>query len=121
MDNNIEYKIMGSVKRIRMKPNCLPSRFDCRKRKFTERKPRAAYKKRQRMSLIKEIEEAENKASDTRLPSSIQGKLLVSQKHNSLSLKKVFLRFLSIFRIKDCIKHMNTCVAISDLNLYPHG
>ncbi|XP_048000637.1 uncharacterized protein LOC125237549 isoform X2 [Leguminivora glycinivorella] len=34
MENYIKYKIMGSVKRIQMKRNCIPSRFDCR----TERK-----------------------------------------------------------------------------------
>ncbi|XP_026322184.1 uncharacterized protein LOC113231863 [Hyposmocoma kahamanoa] len=38
MENYTRYKIMGSVKRIRMKPSCIPSRFDCqtaRKRKPT--------------------------------------------------------------------------------------
>lgn len=38
MENYMQYKIMGSVKRIRMKPNCIPSKFDCqtdRKRKLT--------------------------------------------------------------------------------------
>ncbi|KAL3271352.1 hypothetical protein HHI36_021836 [Cryptolaemus montrouzieri] len=34
MENYMEYKIMGSVKRIRMKPNCIPTKFECQ----TERK-----------------------------------------------------------------------------------
>ncbi|KAF9422074.1 hypothetical protein HW555_002095, partial [Spodoptera exigua] len=65
---------MGSVKRIRMRPNCIPSRFDCqpgRKRTFTESEPRAAFMKRQRLSIIKEIEETTiNETRDTPLSSS---------------------------------------------------
>ncbi|XP_062527640.1 uncharacterized protein LOC134199933 [Bombyx mori] len=43
-----------------MKPNCLPSKFDCRadrKRKFTQSEPRPAFVKRQRLTIVKEIEE----------------------------------------------------------------
>lgn len=29
MENYIRYKVMGSVKRIQMKPGCIPSKFDC--------------------------------------------------------------------------------------------
>ncbi|CAF4947037.1 unnamed protein product [Pieris macdunnoughi] len=29
MENYHRYKIMGSVKRIKMKSNCIPSKFDC--------------------------------------------------------------------------------------------
>ncbi|XP_060810185.1 uncharacterized protein LOC132904272 [Amyelois transitella] len=60
MKNYTEYKIMGSVKQIRMKPNCIPSRFDCqadRKHKSTPSEPRQPFIKRQRMSTIMEIEE----------------------------------------------------------------
>ncbi|KAJ8708159.1 hypothetical protein PYW08_010525 [Mythimna loreyi] len=74
MENYIQLKIMGSVKRIRMRPNCIPSRFDCqpgRKRTFTESEPRAAFMKRQRLSIIKEIEETTiNETCDTPLSSS---------------------------------------------------
>lgn len=71
---------MGSVKRIRMRPNCIPSRFDCqpgRKRTFTESEPRDAFMKRQRLSIIKEIEETTiNETCDTPLSSSSgQGEL----------------------------------------------
>ncbi|KAH9635910.1 hypothetical protein HF086_002470 [Spodoptera exigua] len=40
MENYTQLKIMGSVKRIRMRPNCIPSRFDCqpgRKRHYLPR------------------------------------------------------------------------------------
>ncbi|GBP40292.1 hypothetical protein EVAR_83982_1 [Eumeta japonica] len=74
MENYTQLKIMGSVKRIRMRPNCIPSRFDCqpgRKRTFTESEPRAAFMKRQRLSIIKEIEETTiNETCDTPLSSS---------------------------------------------------
>ncbi|XP_022815748.1 uncharacterized protein LOC111349020 isoform X4 [Spodoptera litura] len=74
MENYTQLKIMGSVKRIRMRPNCIPSRFDCqpgRKRTFTVSEPRAAFMKRQRLSIIKEIEETtNNETCDTPLSSS---------------------------------------------------
>lgn len=70
---------MGSVKRIRMKPNCVPSRFDCqanRKHKSSSSEARHAFIKRQRMSTIKEIEETiQNENYVISLPSCSQGNL----------------------------------------------
>ncbi|CAK1587497.1 unnamed protein product [Parnassius mnemosyne] len=85
MENYTQYKIMGSVKRIRMKPNCIPSRFDCqvdRKRKFTPNKSRNAFIKWQRMSTIKESEEImRNEEKHVKsLPSCIQDFLLLQNK-----------------------------------------
>lgn len=58
MENFLQYKLMGSVKKIRMKPHCIPSRFDCQVgRKHQPSEPRPAFAKRQRMSIIKGIEE----------------------------------------------------------------
>ncbi|CAK1593892.1 unnamed protein product [Parnassius mnemosyne] len=61
MENYTRYKIMGSVKRIQMKSNCTPSRFDCqvdRKRKSTPNKSLHSFIKR---STIGEIEETMEK------------------------------------------------------------
>ncbi|XP_028178382.1 uncharacterized protein LOC114365884 [Ostrinia furnacalis] len=76
MVNYTEYKLMGSVKRVRMKPNCVPSRFDCqtdRKHKCTS-EPRYAFVKRQRISTISE-KTIQNEKYDilSLLPSCSQG------------------------------------------------
>lgn len=39
MDNYMEYKIMGSVKRIRMKPGCIPSKLHTQNNKIREHSP----------------------------------------------------------------------------------
>ncbi|KAJ8711959.1 hypothetical protein PYW08_008913 [Mythimna loreyi] len=107
MENYTQLKIMGSVKRIRMRPNCIPSRFDCqpgRKRTFTESEPRAAFMKRQRLSIIKEIEETTiNETCDTPLSSSsgqdnsvhgnftIQNEYIPSKHKQTISKKKTEL------------------------------
>ncbi|XP_026745457.1 uncharacterized protein LOC113506818 isoform X4 [Trichoplusia ni] len=49
MENYIRYKIMGSVKRIKMNPNCVPTRFSCQtegKRKHLVTKVEGVVKKR---------------------------------------------------------------------------
>ncbi|XP_037301861.1 uncharacterized protein LOC119192128 [Manduca sexta] len=58
MENYMEYSIMGSVSAIRMKPCCLPSKFECqpdRLKRTTKSGPRPVAVKRQRASLIQEI------------------------------------------------------------------
>ncbi|KAG6440553.1 hypothetical protein O3G_MSEX001304 [Manduca sexta] len=58
MENYMEYSIMGSVSAIRMKPSCLPSRFECqpdRLKRTAKSVPRPVAVKRQRASLIQEI------------------------------------------------------------------
>lgn len=55
LENYMQYKIMGTVKRIKKKPNCIPTRFDCytdRKYKTISGEPRSLFKKRESMSAI---------------------------------------------------------------------
>ncbi|KAH9627677.1 hypothetical protein HF086_016831 [Spodoptera exigua] len=58
MENYMEYHIMGSVSAIRMKPSCVPTKFECqpdRLKRTATTMPRSAVIKRQRASLIEEI------------------------------------------------------------------
>ncbi|GBP30849.1 hypothetical protein EVAR_91590_1 [Eumeta japonica] len=59
MENYMEYHVMGSVSQVRMKPACMPSKFQCqpdrRKRTFNATK-RPYILKKQRLTLIKECE-----------------------------------------------------------------
>ncbi|XP_044738961.1 zinc finger and SCAN domain-containing protein 12-like [Chrysoperla carnea] len=61
MENYMVYKIMGSVQKVSMKKGCLPSKFDCQKSRVNRNsavpKIRTAYLKRQRLSILKEIED----------------------------------------------------------------
>ncbi|KAH9637032.1 hypothetical protein HF086_009810 [Spodoptera exigua] len=76
------WKIIQSIKQwvllneIRIKPNTVPTRFDCqakRKHKSTSSEPRHAFIKRQRMSTIKEIEDTiQNENYAISLPSCSQ-------------------------------------------------
>lgn len=55
MENFMEYHITGSVSQIRMKPDCLPTKFHCQPdRKRTSDLSRPTAVKRQRKSLIEE-------------------------------------------------------------------
>ncbi|XP_048000118.1 uncharacterized protein LOC125237175 isoform X1 [Leguminivora glycinivorella] len=67
MDNYMEYHIMGSVAKIRMKPGCIPTRFDCqpdrRKRASAETIHRPYITKKQRQDIIQEsIKDLEEKS-----------------------------------------------------------
>lgn len=58
MENYIEYSVMGSVGKIRMKPDCLPSKFQCqpdRIKRTAPPQPRSAVIKRRRMDVMQEI------------------------------------------------------------------
>ncbi|XP_050554357.1 uncharacterized protein LOC126911390 [Spodoptera frugiperda] len=58
MENYTEYSIMGSVGKIRMKPDCLPSKFECQPDRIKRTRPlqfSSAVNKRQRMDVIQEI------------------------------------------------------------------
>ncbi|XP_050559537.1 uncharacterized protein LOC118278943 isoform X12 [Spodoptera frugiperda] len=55
MENYTEYNIMGSVGKIRMKPDCLPSKFECQPDRIKRTRPlqsSSAVSKRQRMDVI---------------------------------------------------------------------
>ncbi|XP_044727581.1 uncharacterized protein LOC123291379 [Chrysoperla carnea] len=65
MENYIQYKIMGSVKRIRLKPHCIPSRFDLnRKQKSASNESDLDEAKRQR-TVQDQIKENNMKASSS--------------------------------------------------------
>lgn len=76
MENYMEYNIMGSVSAIRMKPSCLPSRFECqpdRLKRAAKSMPRSVAVKRQCASLIQEIlVQTETEAVDTPSTSNIE-------------------------------------------------
>lgn len=52
----MKYKIMGSVKKIKMKPNCIPSRFAWNRKHKSSNESHLTEAKRQRVDHI----EAEN-------------------------------------------------------------
>ncbi|KAH9635196.1 hypothetical protein HF086_009536 [Spodoptera exigua] len=57
MENYTEYRVMGSVKRVRLKPNCVPTKFSCQPdilQRTTPSPTRFVAVKRQRWSLIEE-------------------------------------------------------------------
>nr|XP_049706943.1 uncharacterized protein LOC126056809 [Helicoverpa armigera] len=64
MENYIRYKIMGSVKRIKMKPNCIPSRFAWNRKHKILKESHPTEAKRQRVALPEDsyhdYKEAEN-------------------------------------------------------------
>lgn len=73
MENYLKYKLTGSVKRIQLKPNCIPSRFNWnRKHKSAPNEGHRAESKRLRMikDSVQDSKELDNvKAS----PSCIEG------------------------------------------------
>lgn len=55
MDNYMEYHIMGSVSKIRMKPGCIPTKFECqadRRKRASDITERPYTLKKQRQELI---------------------------------------------------------------------
>ncbi|KAL4706943.1 hypothetical protein ACJJTC_005212 [Scirpophaga incertulas] len=57
MDNYMEYHIMGSVSKIRMKPGCIPTKFECqadRRKRASDITERPYTLKKQRQELIQE-------------------------------------------------------------------
>ncbi|GBP75134.1 hypothetical protein EVAR_42377_1 [Eumeta japonica] len=59
MENYTEYRVMGSVSKIRMKADCLPSKFGCqpdRKRRTDIKTTRSLPAKRQKLKTIEEYE-----------------------------------------------------------------
>ncbi|XP_052745598.1 zinc finger protein 641 isoform X4 [Bicyclus anynana] len=68
MENYIKYTTMGSVCKIRMKPDSLPSRFICqldRIKRTAPPQPRSVVRKRQHMHLIQEIMSRESEMPST--------------------------------------------------------
>lgn len=68
MENYIQYQVMGSVKKIRMKPDCLPSKFLCHPDRINCTGPPqtlSAESKRQRMPIIQVILSEESKIAVT--------------------------------------------------------
>ncbi|KAI5633995.1 THAP domain-containing protein [Phthorimaea operculella] len=69
MENYIRYSVMGSVGKIKMKSDCLPSKFQCqpdRMKRTAPPQPRSAVSKRQRKDILQEIF-----AEDITLPADI--------------------------------------------------
>ncbi|CAH0725615.1 unnamed protein product, partial [Brenthis ino] len=68
MENYIQYSIMDSVGKIRMKPGCLPSKFECqpdRMKRTAPPQPRSAISKRRRMDIILDVISKETQMSAT--------------------------------------------------------
>ncbi|VVC89748.1 unnamed protein product [Leptidea sinapis] len=69
MANYMEYHVMGSVSQIRMKPGCVPSKFECQpdRRKRTSGSNERKYSaKKQRREVVAEAEqELQNKTTTT--------------------------------------------------------
>ncbi|GBP40741.1 hypothetical protein EVAR_26404_1 [Eumeta japonica] len=58
MENYMEYHVMGSVSQVRMKPACMPSKFQCQPDQENEHSmlQTTIYSQKQRLTLIKECE-----------------------------------------------------------------
>lgn len=59
MDNYMEYYLMGSVSQIRMKPGCMPTKFQCqsdRRKRTSDATERPYILKKQRKTLIEECQ-----------------------------------------------------------------
>ncbi|KAG5892592.1 hypothetical protein JTB14_036800 [Gonioctena quinquepunctata] len=71
MENYMEYHLMGSVSQVRMKPGCMPTKFQCQsnRRKRTSNATKRPYiLKKQRKTLIEECEkDLEERTVTTRL------------------------------------------------------
>ncbi|XP_037872296.1 uncharacterized protein LOC119629683 [Bombyx mori] len=68
MDNYMEYHVMGSVSQVRMKPGCIPTKFECqidRRKRTANTKERPYIVKKQRLALIEEFEKSLEKKSIT--------------------------------------------------------
>lgn len=54
MENYIQYSIMGSIGNIRIKPDCLPSKFNCQPDRINRTgpsQPQSVVSKRQRLDV----------------------------------------------------------------------
>ncbi|XP_050675500.1 uncharacterized protein LOC126972657 [Leptidea sinapis] len=69
MANYMEYHVMGSVSQIRMKPGCVPSKFECqpdRRKRTSDSNERKYSAKKQRREVVAEAEqELQNKTTTT--------------------------------------------------------
>ncbi|GBP77502.1 hypothetical protein EVAR_98955_1 [Eumeta japonica] len=69
MANYMEYHVMGSVSQIRMKPGCVPSKFECqpdRRKRTSDSNERKYIAKKQRREVIEEVEQKlQNKTTTT--------------------------------------------------------
>ncbi|KAH9642173.1 hypothetical protein HF086_002329 [Spodoptera exigua] len=67
MDNFMEYHIMGSVSKIRMKPGCIPTKFECqadRRKRASDITERPYAQKKLRQELIQEsIKDLEDRSN----------------------------------------------------------
>jgi hypothetical protein len=61
MENYIQYHVMGSVSQVRMKPGCIPSRFECQpnRRKRTSNTTERPYVIRKQRKLLFEDSETD--------------------------------------------------------------
>ncbi|XP_060801538.1 uncharacterized protein LOC106142105 [Amyelois transitella] len=65
MENYMQYRIMGYVSQVRMKPGCMPSKFECqpnRKRSNTEERP-YILKKQKSNNVTEHVDEIETGSS----------------------------------------------------------
>ncbi|GBP97403.1 hypothetical protein EVAR_93014_1 [Eumeta japonica] len=107
MENYMEYHVMGSVSQVRMKPACMPSKFQCqpdrRKRTFNATKRPYILKKR-RLTLIKECEkDLEERSVTTKQVEVGESSSGISVKLDNELIKKLPMAFRHKYHNVTCI------------------
>ncbi|XP_022818836.1 uncharacterized protein LOC111351258 isoform X9 [Spodoptera litura] len=77
MENYIRYKIMGSVKRIKMKPNCIPSRFVWNRKHKILNESHSTEAKRQRVALPEDFYQDYTEAKNNEVLSYTEEEIVV--------------------------------------------
>ncbi|XP_052744472.1 uncharacterized abhydrolase domain-containing protein DDB_G0269086 isoform X2 [Bicyclus anynana] len=89
MENYMRYCVMGAAARIRMKPGCIPNKYECQtdKRKCTSNITKRPAVKKQRMMLKKECEKDLTETTSTKELETIETKPNISSESSgTLSL-----------------------------------
>ncbi|XP_047021860.1 uncharacterized protein LOC124631486 [Helicoverpa zea] len=89
MENYMEYHVMGSVSLIRMKPGCMPTKFECqadRRKRTSDATERPCMVKKERNTLIEECQkdlEFKIKSNITAKPSTSNVQKLLKKEEES--------------------------------------
>lgn len=105
MENYIKYKIMGSVKRIQLKPHCIPSRFDFNRNHTTSNKSYLAEAKRLRISISKDsVQDHIGEDNDKAQSSYIKGNFTFMSCKHILSCNLHYMLYFYIFILCSLLK-----------------
>ncbi|XP_050360019.1 uncharacterized protein LOC126779895 isoform X2 [Nymphalis io] len=118
MENYMQYHLMGSVSRVRMKPGCIPRKFDCQtdcKTRISTEAERPYITKTRKMMVLEECEKLLKEDTPLEAPECS------ASQQNPLKLQdKTFERLKAVSRTKShvCITDQETEDTISPLANY---